>query len=118
MNIWAKLEFFPPAVCRLLARTVSSGKSVVRPKTAEEIAQDSGLPVTEVQSLSWKTSWDDVPVTKVKAFSLGCGVDFSNPKSMHRQTVYLSSSPSWSYLKKSDDWHSLYKPLILALQDA
>jgi hypothetical protein len=66
----------------------------------------------EVNSLSWLTSWDTVPVSQARAFSLACGVDFSSRINMREQSAYIRRSPTFKYLSKSPEWESVYKPMI------
>lgn len=110
-DFFVRLDTFPPLVCRLLARRITRAGGV-EAKPAEDISKDSGLRLGEVNSLSWHTSWDDVPVKLVRRFALGCGVDFTSRDSMRLQSGYLRRRPSFKYLKKSPLWSSVYEPLI------
>lgn len=111
LNFYDKLTTFPPLVCRLLAReTMDNGK--VRGLSDEEIATRSGLPFNEVRALSWLTSWDDVPVSKLKAFSLACGVDFTSRDSMRAHRSYINNNPKFRYLRKHPDWNTTFVRMI------
>lgn len=85
---------------RLLARkSFGKGSRSIRGLTTDEIVEASGLPRSEVLSLSFKVSWDDVPVSKMKAFCQGCGIDFASRDDMRRYLRYLDRSPTFTYLK-------------------
>lgn len=113
LNFYEKLRTFPPLVCRLLARRLlENGK--VRAMTDVELADASGLSTSEVRSLSWKTSWDDVPVDTLQRFSLACGVDFTSRDSMRAHRSYIKNSPNFRYLRKHPDWNAVFRPLVAA----
>lgn len=112
LTIWAKLDAFPPIACRLLARKQVDTGGVVA-KTAEEIAEDSGLTVFDVNSLSWLTSWDSVPVSKARSFMEGCGIYLDSRESVRSHRAYMKRDPSYKYLRKSTQWNEFYKPLII-----
>jgi len=111
--IWDKLDNFPPIACRLLARVVTPTGGTVA-KTAKEIAKDAGMTEMEVSSISWHASWDKLTVDELKRFSLACGVDFTSRDIMRNHSSYLRKSPSFKYLKKSPEWNSVFKPMIVA----
>lgn len=113
ISIWDKLNRFPPIVCRLLARRKLASGGVVA-LSSEEIAQRSGMTVMEVNSLSWQSSWDDVSISKLRVFSKACGVDFTNSIVLREQAAYMRNNPSFKYLRKNEQWDSLYKPMILS----
>lgn len=113
LNFFDKLATFPPIVCRLLARrTQVNGKAVAL--TDEEIAAASGLSLTKVRSLSWLTSWDDVSVSELRAFSLACGVDFTSRDSMRAHRSYINNAPKFTYLRKHRDWRTFFEPMVRA----
>lgn len=113
LTLWQKLERFPPIVVRLLARRSQVSGGIVA-LTTEEISKRSGLSALEVQSLSWLSSWDTVPVSKIRKFSEACGVDFSSRVNMREQSAYIRRSPTFKYLSKSPDWEIVYQPMIKA----
>lgn len=114
-TFWEKLDLLPPLACRLLARkrTPQGGTVAIG---AEAIALSAGMSVTEVNSLSWLTSWESVPVDKARRFSIACGVDFTNRLIMKRQIAYIRRSPTFKYLKKSPDWNIVFKPMMIAFR--
>lgn len=112
-TFWVKLTEFPPIVCRLLAR-IPTETGGVRAMTAVEIADRAGISEMEVNSLSWMTSWDSVPVTKVRAFTEACGVDLTSREKLRVHVAYVRGSGSWKYLKQSPDWRAVYEPMIKA----
>ena len=79
----------------------------------EEIAEAAGLPVSEIRSLSWLFSWDEVPVKKLFAFSEACGVDFADSKNLMRQNRYIRSENVFHYLKKHPEWLRTFQPLLV-----
>ncbi len=113
LSLWQRLDRFPPLVVRLLARRRQVSGGVVA-LTVEEISKRSGLSALEVQSLSWLSSWDSVPVSKIKKFSEACGIDFASRVNMREQSAYIRRSPTFKYLSKSPDWESTYQPMIKA----
>lgn len=103
-SIWVKLERFPPVLVRLLARLPSEETGYPRAMTDEEIAARSDLSVSTVAALSRLTSWDDVSLRHLRAFVLGCGVDFADRVAMRRLTRYIAHIPSFAYLRKDAEW--------------
>jgi len=82
----ARLDRFPPVVCRLLAKHPWGP-----PFTSQEIASRSGLSEYKVVALSPLTSWDEVSVRDMRAFLKGCDMDFDNGEAMNRVRCYLKS---------------------------
>ena len=108
---------FPPAVCRLLARTDNSRGQSQRPLSDQEIASRSGLLVDQVRSLSWTKTWDNVAAPTMVSFSRACGLDFDNPSAMRRHILWLKRNAGrWEigghYLRRDPEWASKWKPLI------
>ena len=62
--------------------------------------------------VSSSMTWDHIDVITMKKFLKGCGLDFDNHKQVHRAKCYLRSKPKWTFLKKSKDWDTFYKPLM------
>lgn len=112
-NLWQKLEEFPPIVCRLLARerAISGG---IKALTSSVIAQRAGMTAMEINSLSWLSSWESVPLGKIRPFMEACGVDLTNKSILRTQASYIRRGAAFKYLKRSPDWDKIYKPLILA----
>ena len=111
LSFWEKLDRFPPIVCRLLARRKQASGGIVA-MTASEIASRGGMTVCEVNSLSWLTSWEGVPMRQVRQFSLACGVDFCDRANMREHSAYVKRCASFKYLKKSPEWDSVYSHMI------
>lgn len=82
------------------------------PKSCEEIARLSGLDIYQVRLIATRRSWDEVSFGDMRKFCQACGVDFENPTAMHRVTEYVRNKPSWSALKRSPDWATVYEPLF------
>ena len=112
-TIWQKFEEFPPIVCRLLARQVVDA-CAVRALSNAEIAKSSGMTELEVQSLSHLTSWDDVPVGKMRRFMSACNVDLNSRSNLRLHVAYIRSTASWKYLKRSPEWTTFFQPLMKA----
>lgn len=112
LTLWQKLESFPPIACRLLAR-IKTPTGGVRAMTTLEIAERSGLTEADVNSLSWRTSWDEVQYKQIRAFTEGCGVNLTDRAIARMQAAYIRRGAAYKYLKKSSEWLSLYKPMIL-----
>jgi hypothetical protein len=116
-----RLDQFPPALCRVLARVPRS-----RPLTGAEVAQRSGLPLVTVEAISQMTDWSVVPLDQAMAFLRGCGLELDNARAMKRVTVYLRGknsngkrrAPLFSYLKRDAAWATYYKPLLAKLAEA
>lgn len=113
-DFWTKLDRFPPVAVRLFASRRVPGKGKLA-LTDEEIAVQSGMPLSEVKSMSWLDSWDNVPMRRVKQFSEACGVYFTNRASMRTLTCYLKNRPSYHYLRKSPLWKDQFQPMIALL---
>lgn len=112
-TLWTKLSEFPPIACRLLART-KTPRGGVRAMTVEEIAKAAGISVLEVNSLSWKASWDDVPYKSIRRFVEACGIDLTNRADLRKHAAYIRRGAPFKYLKRSSDWDGVYKPMIIA----
>jgi hypothetical protein len=117
LSMWERVQYFPPAVCRILARPANARGRSQRPLTDEEIAQASGLPLTDVRSLSWVTSWDNVPVSKMRAFAHGCGIDLDDWSTIRQHLRFINRMRGkWftasHYLRRDQHWENRWKPLI------
>lgn len=107
-----KLNRFPPIVCRILAR-VPLDTGGVRAKTDHEIAQASGLTLSKVASLSHLTTWDEVPLATIVAFTKGCGSDLDNRDWQRHNAAYMRNLRSIpQYLRSSPDWKNRFEPLV------
>jgi hypothetical protein len=111
------MAVFPPAICRLLARTDSHRGNSQRPLTDREIADRSGLSLDTVRMYSWAKSWDNIPAPSMDRFSKGCGVDFDNHVGMRKHLRMLSRmSGRWEtashYLRRDPEWDTKWKPLL------
>lgn len=106
-TFWEISETFPPVLVRLLARQPHG-----RPMSVVEIAVASGLTEAKVEVLSRQTTWRDIDLPTMRAYVIGCGVDFCEPTQMKRVKSYLNSIPVWRHLRKSDDWRKVYSPLM------
>lgn len=111
LTLPAKLDRFPPAIVRLLARR-TTGHQVVA-LTDAEVARAAGLTVSEVRSLSKLRSWDDVPVATMMSFIKGCGADLDNRDWLRKNAAYMENIRGVPrYLRKSPDWETTFQPLV------
>lgn len=107
-TFWLKSERYSPIFCRLMAR-----KKNGPPLTDIEIAEKSGaLSPYQVQSLSKCVSWVGIDLPTMRAFLVGCGMDFENRSAMKRVNNYLRNKPTWKFLRTSPLWVTLYEPMI------
>lgn len=111
------MQIFPPAVCRLLARTPKSRGQSQRPLTDREIADRSGLGVDIVRSLSWAGDWNNVPAPMMVRFVKGCGLDFDRPDVMRRHLKLVRNMTGrWKtgrhYLRRDPEWETKWCPMI------
>lgn len=81
--------------------------------TDQEIATRSGMDLSTVKSLSWKTTWSDVPLRQVRTFSEACGVHFDNRRNWQKQMGQLKRTSNSRYLRKSNDWNEIEEKLLL-----
>lgn len=103
---------------RLLARTPTQGGGV-RPLTNEEVATnwrltDPTRTSNDVISMSWKMSWDGVPLGQVRGFTEACGVYLEDRNNLRKHSVYVRRVPTWKYLKRSSLWNEFFYPLATA----
>jgi hypothetical protein len=114
LTIQERLDRFPPVACRILARAPKPSGGV-RALTDAEIAAGSGrLSVKDVARLSRLTAWDTVPIADAFAFLKGCGVQIDDRDWMRKNVAYLQElRGAPRYLKQSDEWETLYKPLLI-----
>jgi hypothetical protein len=121
-SIYHYLPKFPPCLVRLLAREKHGP-----PLTVRQISDRSALPVYQVVTLSQMTNWKGVDVETVRAFTHGCGLDLDDPRSVKRKLVYLGGQnakkpnripPRFSYLRRSPEWETFFKPLFAAWRDS
>ncbi|HYE32128.1 MAG TPA: hypothetical protein VEH27_11915 [Methylomirabilota bacterium] len=82
MSLIARLDKFPPVLCRLAARKNNGRRAL----TNEEIAKAAGLSKKCVDRLSVKATWSGVDVETASKFAAGCGVDLLHPR---RQKDFL-----------------------------
>jgi hypothetical protein len=111
LSLPAKLDRFPPVVIRLLARSVEGPR--VRALTDAEIAHRSGLSAGEIRLLSQLTSWEEVTLGHLLAFTRGCGANLDDRDWLRKNAAYMASiRGAPRYLRKSPDWERVFQPLI------
>ena len=110
-GFWSKFDMFPPAIVRLLAADRSTGKSVAL--TDEQIAERSGMKVSEVQRIYWSMNWDDVTVRDMKRFVVACNVNYGDPEVMKvlSRRIGADSGFKWKHLRESPN-HRLFAQLL------
>jgi len=111
MNFFTASQSFPPILCRLLARHKGG-----RPLTTGEI-DSVAYPIDSnpalVEALSKTTRWDSIPFGDMHCYLVGCRIVFTSTVDMRRVTDYLRKNPNFEYLRKSPEWDSYYKPLLI-----
>lgn len=111
-SIWWKLDRFPPVLVRLLAKNQDGTAA-----TDHQLAEYQGLDLADVRWLSLLTSWDEVPVGKLRAFVTACGVDFANREQMRNANRYLNSSPKFTHLCRDKNFPA-FKEMLKAYYDS
>lgn len=112
MNLWKKLERFPPVLVRLLAKN-EDGTWM----SDEDIWAASGqeLMWSDIKRLSYLTRWDDVTNRLTRLFSTTCRVDFANREQMRNAGRYLKD-PKFAHLKNDRNFPEAKTMLKIYLQ--
>lgn len=113
---WDHIDHYPPSLVRLLARrrTGKGPRSVVALSDAE-IAIAADIPVARVRAMYNLRNWNGVTVGEMRAFFKGCKFDPLNHVDRNRAKAYgrvNQGFPSFTYLKNSPHWESVFEPLI------
>ena len=99
---------FPPARCRLLAR------SGTRPLSNSDISMRSGLSRAVVCKLSHLRNWNNVKLKTIEAFASGCGINLMSPHK--RRDNRLVHQGKMEFMKRSaPSQRRMYKRLITDL---
>lgn len=109
-----KLDLYPPVRCRLVAVHYPNGpKKWPVPLSNEQIVQGTNLELShaEVAYLSSLTSWDDVPLRKIKLFLKGCRLKFENWGAFKR-IGRLANRGKFFYLRRDDNWEPVFSQLV------
>lgn len=109
-GFWKRAHQYPPFVVRLLARKRNGPWY-----TGDEIADRCSLTSYEVSVISVQTSWDDIPLGKMREFLKGCGLDFTDVRCMNRVQTYLTTKNRFHYLKSNETFRKIYAPLLAKL---
>ena len=115
---------YPPVIVRLLARRKNgpplttheiAARSIPSGKiTYKDLLNDgSFLSPYEVNAISECLQWDTIPFGKMVSFLRACGMDFTDPKEMNRKKVYLKLEHKFLYLRKSPEFETILRPLIV-----
>lgn len=111
ISLWQRIEERPPILVRMMARHRHGP-----PLTNAEIAAASGLAPYQVAELSFATSWRGVDIYTMKAFTIACGMDFTDRQQWKRTSAYLDrvlrGDFNFKYLRTSPDWKTLYEPML------
>ena len=75
-SLMAKLNKFPPFLCRFVARD----KSGQRPLSNQDIAKRSGLNEQAVCKICRLKTWNDLTLDTIERFSSACGVNLLHPR--------------------------------------
>lgn len=102
-SIWVKLDRYPPVLVRLLATNPSDRTQLL---TDEQIrARSQGtLTLSDIKSLSYAPTWENVPVGTMRRFCLACGVDFAHRPTMRRLNRYLKTRPRFRHLTRDPNY--------------
>lgn len=116
MTFYDRALNFPPCLVRLLAR--DGGRGFCSALSTDEIAESAGLSPMQVNTLSQQTNWRGVDLPTLQAFTIACGLDFSDRRCMVRALDYLDHNPTFSYLRRHPDWTTYYLPLMMRWAEA
>lgn len=105
-TFWDKCEKYPPALIRMLARWPRGDL-----KTDEEIADGSGLDKRMVNLISHQLDWTGIDVIIMRAFMVGCGIDFEDRAKMKQVGEYWKRNPKLLHLKRDPEWRTRWDPL-------
>lgn len=94
MTLLEKANFFPPFLCRLVARKNNGRKAM----SHRDIAEKSGMSLSYVAYLSQQTTWDSTALHILDEFTSACGVNHLN---LEPHLQLLRRSPM-KYLQKAD----------------
>mgnify|MGYP003648562626 CR=1 FL=1 len=110
---WGLLDEYPPYLVRCFAKKRLSGKRI-RAISDEEIAIVSQIPLIRVREIYDSASWNSVLVEELRAFCSACEFDPEDSSDRNRLTAYKNSKggPKFTYLRRSPQWESVFKPLI------
>ena len=110
-GFWTKLNVFTPAMVRCLACDRSPGRSIAL--TDEQIAERSGLSVSDVQRIYWSISWDSITCGDMKKFVVACNVNLGDPEVMKvlSRRLGANSGFKWKHLRESPNY-KLYEQLL------
>lgn len=114
MKTLEHLNYFPPVLLRVFARSESRGKGVVS-LSNREIAIMSGLPLAKVERLSALHSWSGVTFGDMVSFFDGCRFNPMDNTHRNRLFAYLNSnggSPQYQFVKRSAHYESELLPLL------
>jgi hypothetical protein len=82
-----------------------------------EIAERSGLSITQVEAISQQCDWRGIDLHTAKAFMQGCGCDITDRGTYRRMREYIKAAPRnpvsrFPYLRRSERWDAYYLPLL------
>lgn len=115
-SFFQKAEWFPPIVCRLLARQQLGGP----PMSTDQISVATGLPAITVEAISQQLDWRGIDLPTMLSWLWVTGCNFDDPVVYKRMRVYLRGPKikglripaQFTYLRKSPNWASYYSPLL------
>ena len=116
--MWTKLDEFPPALVRCLAREKVKGKSCQALSDEEVALASSGLDVGIVRGISKQLTWDSVPIGLARKFCKGCNFDPLDSKDRNRAGALMRSNTQFAYLKSHPHWERTFLPLVKAIKNA
>lgn len=112
---WKRAEQFPPVLVRILARHPYGP-----PLSDHDIAIGANNDITphQVRYISHCTSWYyGIDLRAMQRFLRGCRCDFDDGTSLKRMimTMRRPCKSRFDYLRESDEWETLFKPLTQIL---
>ena len=110
---WALLDEYPPYLVRCFAKKRLTGKRI-RAISDEEIAIVSQIPLARVRAIYDSRTWDEVTVHELRWFCSACDFDPEDSAARNRLPAYRNQrgGPKFTYLKKSPQWTTVFRPLI------
>lgn len=118
MNLFQKLNRFPPCLLRLLARN-ADGEAKPLDEIIREMTLLSGRPMVSVaHTLSYTTSWDEVTVGNMQLWLAATGCDLEDRATYRRLSRYMNPDrdTKFSHLRRSDEWPELKRILTVYLE--
>lgn len=109
-SLLTKLNSCPPFLCRILARK-NRGRAGL---SHDELAERSGLARSTIAALSFKTSWEGIPVDTADRFAQACGVNHLSAK---RQVYFMVHRQLGTFMLRATNSQKLMYRKLFGLLD-